>query len=591
MTKSKILLAVLILLTNIAFGQNTLFNFLSENDKTFTKQELAKIDKLKENLVFKEFHVANVGSVRSLENGKVLPINLPSVKGVLLAERTQIVALNENEFIWEGVFPNDEGSIFINATNEGIFGRVKYQEFTYSIEALGKGKILMLLHDNEVFTPNECGTDHSSGHLDHNTKLESRTHCEHLPIRVGVLFTQAAQNTGLNMNNIATTAVNDLNTILSNSNVAYHDARFLLSGVQLLAGFNETGDVGTDINNLPNNVAAQNFRNQTLSDVVVLLTNGNYGGVLGIARQIGAANGNAYAIVQANTANANFTFGHEVTHLIGGRHQQCNIFTNPGCDDTPGFRHGFAYQTGFWPFRSNKTTLMHQLRNGFARQRELSFPTQKGTAAGNHNARMMSENACAVSQFRANPMTLQITGPSCIETHQNGTWCVSVSNCTNIQNIIWQGSSDGWNYTNIGSSTCVTLPLYNQYELYLRVTVTCAGGQTAFTDFMVVNCDGEIEPERPSIPDFTEIHPEIEVYPNPASSDITLFIKNVRDEPKDIFISNTFGVRTKINYNYDPISKSIFAQYNAELLSKGLHIITYYENNTIVSKKLMIHHE
>lgn len=152
MTKSKILLAVLILLTNIAFGQNTLFNFLSENDKTFTKQELAKIDKLKENLVFKEFHVANVGSVRSLENGKVLPINLPSVKGVLLAERTQIVALNENEFIWEGVFPNDEGSIFINATNEGIFGRVKYQEFTYSIEALGKGKILMLLHDNEVFT-------------------------------------------------------------------------------------------------------------------------------------------------------------------------------------------------------------------------------------------------------------------------------------------------------------------------------------------------------------------------------------------------------------------------------------------------------
>jgi hypothetical protein len=72
---------------------------------------------------------------------------------------------------------------------------------------------------------------------------------------------------------------------------------------------------------------------------------------------------------------------------------------------------------------------------------------------------------------------------------------------------------------------------------------------------------------------------------------VTLVIKIVSSDPKEVFISNPFGVRTKINYNYEPSSKSIFAQYNAELLSKGLHIITYLENNTIVSKKLMIQHE
>jgi len=98
MTNSKILLAVFILLANFAFGQNNLFNFLSENDKTLTKQEKAKIDRLKKNLVFKEFHVAIVGSVKALENRDKLPINLPNVKGILFAERTQLDALNENEF-------------------------------------------------------------------------------------------------------------------------------------------------------------------------------------------------------------------------------------------------------------------------------------------------------------------------------------------------------------------------------------------------------------------------------------------------------------------------------------------------------------
>jgi len=84
--------------------------------------------------------------------------------------------------------------------------------------------------------------------------------------------------------------------------------------------------------------------------------------------------------------------------------------------------------------------------------------------------------------------------------------------------------------------------------------------------------------------------PDIEIFPNPASSDFTLVIKNVSSEPKDVFISTPFGVRTKILFSYDQLSKSIFAQYNAELLSNGLHLITYYDNNTIVSKKLMIHH-
>jgi hypothetical protein len=534
--------------------------------------------------------------VKALENRNVLPINIPNVKGILLAERTKLDATNENEYIWEGVFPNDEGSIFINSTMEGIFGRVKYQEFTYTIESIGKGKILMLLNNNEVFTPSECGTDHSYSDLDKNVKLESRNHCSDLPIRVGVLFTQAAQNTGLNMNNIATTAINDLNTMLTNSNVANHDARFLLSGVEILPNFIETNtnvdpgvNIENDINRLPTIFAANDFRTRTLSDIVVLLTNGGaYGNILGVARDIGAVDANAYAIVQANIANANFTFGHEVVHIIGGRHQQCNIFLNGGCDDTPGFRHGFSYQTGIWPFRSNRTTLMHQLRQNFTRERLISFPPNRGNAANNDNARMMGENACAVSQFELNPLSINITGPSCISSTTTGTWCVNISNCPTVQSISWQRSYDGWNYTSIGNTSCISTTHFSP-NTFLRVTVNCTGGQTATANFTLSTCNlAVVSTENNEVQ--VEKTPDIEIFPNPASSDFTLVIKNVSSEPKDVFISTPFGVRTKIHFSYDQLSKSIFAQYNAELLSNGLHLITYYDNNTIVSKKLIIHH-
>src|SRR5690606_17234090 len=99
-----------------------------------------------------------------------------------------------------------------------------------------------------------------------------------------------------------------------------------------------------DVENLHNNATAQNLRNQFEADLVVLLTNGAwYGGFVGLAEAFGPAEDDAYAIVQVLHATSSLTFAHEVGHLMGGKHQQCSIFLNGGCDDTLGDAHGYGF--------------------------------------------------------------------------------------------------------------------------------------------------------------------------------------------------------------------------------------------------------
>jgi hypothetical protein len=333
-----------------------------------------------------------------------------------------------------------------------------------------------------------------------------------------------------------------------------------------------------------------------------LLTNGPYGTRLGRVVEIGPSITNAYAIVQSNAANGNFTFGHEVTHLIGGRHQQCVIFDECagtsnamqcGCDNTPGFNHGFSYRTGFFPFRSEKITLMHQLREGFTRQRELSFPTQKGTPIANDNARMMRENACTVSSFRGDPMSINIYGPQYISIPTTETYCVSIFNCNNTQSVNWQVSNDGWTYYNGGSNSC-TSQFINSNTFYLRVTVVCNDGQTR-TSFRTVYSDINLKiikekdvEQQTKTKSSTE---QFEVFPNPSISRSTIKISNVKDEPSKVVISNSSGFSKGVVFKYDSQNKIVYSELNTSDLDNGLYILSCTVENKVISSKILIQHE
>ncbi len=591
---------ILLLNSNYSFAQKDLefINEITKEQADLTGQQNAKYLKIKENKAFKEVLIIRVGNVRTLEKRGALHIKIPGLPGALVAHREALEVRGENEFQWTGRFRDDSGEVFINATNEGIFGRIIYEDDVYQLEGLGDGKSLFMKVNKEILTPEECGTIQPELKATKKNR-QLKNHCAAVPIRVGVLFTQAAQNTGLNMNNIAQVAIADLNTSITSSGLTSHDVSFQVAGVQFLNGFVETANICNDAATLSNDNNAIQFRNDLniLADVVILLTDGPYGLAVGCANAIEANAAQAFGIVQAAQANAVFSFGHEVIHLIGGRHQQCALFFNPGCDDTPGFEHGWKYRTGWWPFRKEKTTIMHQQQNGWTRQREVSNPAVHGNANLNDNAQMLEDNACNVAAFMVNPMTVNITGPSVVEENSSGTWCFTVQNCNTIQNRLWEVSTDGWNYTFAGSGNCITRIITSEI-LHIRLTVTCTDGQVV-TDFHIVFSSGGFELAQPkeeeslkslSLETTLDLSStEILTYPNPTLEDLNIVYNISKGTNTDIYLTDMMG-RSQIIFN----GTSQFSEQKTITLpvvqySPGLYILTVIRDNSIHSKKIMIH--
>ena len=260
--------------------------------------------------------------------------------------------------------------------------------------------------------------------------------------------------------------------------------------------FNESGNIEQDVNLLTNDSEANALRNLYGADIAILLTDGNYQGVAGIVKEIGASASTAFAIVQVDFATMGFTFAHEAGHLQGAYHQQCAVYTRGGCAPVTvsGGPHGFGFQAGIWPFQKYKYTIMHQNGAGGTRIQYYSNPDVEyhgddtGTA-NNNNALKLSQTASTMAGFRTNTMlSASITGitSGCSGTY---TWSSNVSGGSGSYTYQWETSTNGITYTYAGSSSSYTGTLPPSSDLYLKLTVT-SGGQEE-TDFQwVENLDG-----------------------------------------------------------------------------------------------------
>lgn len=127
-----------------------------------------------------------------------------------------------------------------------------------------------------------------------------------------MLYTANAAQ-GRDIGGITSLAIQEANESYGNSQV--NNLRIAVAHVQQI-NFTESGRIFDDLEDLTNNAAVQNLRNQHNADAVVLLTDGNYvignRRILGIADEILADANSAYAIVEAeHAAGPDYTFPHE----------------------------------------------------------------------------------------------------------------------------------------------------------------------------------------------------------------------------------------------------------------------------------------
>lgn len=223
-------------------------------------------------------------------------------------------------------------------------------------------------------------------------------------IRVLINYTPAAKATTSNIAGLIDLAIAETNQGYVNAGV---NARVELAHTAPVS-YSESGSNGTDRaryaavdDRVMDEIHGQ--RNTYLADVSVLLTEGNDGCGNG---SIYASATSAFAVVTADCATGNYSFGHELGHLFGARH-------NPEEDSTS---TPYAYGHGYLaPGRNWRTIMAYPCTNSCPRLNYWSNPSKTrdgvamGTTSMSNNARVLNERAAVLALFRAAPAGSGVT--------------------------------------------------------------------------------------------------------------------------------------------------------------------------------------
>jgi hypothetical protein len=280
------------------------------------------------------------------------------------------------------------------------------------------------------------------------------------------------------------------------------------------------------------------------------------------------------------------------------------IYNNPGCDDTNVNAHGFNYCKGFWCFAgggTKRSTLVHQLRDGHTRILNFSNPNVQvgGGATGTsteNNATQVSSQFLTVANFRAGNTTMLVgmTGLGYVPAFSTQTWEADVRCGTPGFTFQWATSSDGIDFTPIGSGATVTFTVGNS-DFFIRVIVTDANGQVGETTMPVTIdngcswCPQELKvPTKPVTNHLNEI--QISAFPNPANDNINFKLMIPSEYIVKLEIIDYLGKVIQTVQNEKLPKGEYNAEYNTSALPSGVYMYRLIAGDQTITKKIIISH-
>ena len=563
----------------------------SVSQSQLNSSQLAKLNNLSASQLHDSFQLVQVQNLAASQVNAKVRLALSTLPCVdLIFTATKVDYISENDYYWSGFIDSDVdapckgGSITLMAKNGEKFGSIIFDDYSYEFQDLGDGVQALSRFKTEMIDENECGINSNTpgyrvgsqpeeNNPSVNRIIPCQANCE---VRVLVLWTQAAQNIEANINNRIALAIAQTNQAYQNSQVGEASVRIVLAGSQMINFVETPNQIQPDVNALAARADVQALRNILQADLVVLLTNGNYGGFYGVVQAIGPNFNGAYSITQTNAATGGrFTFAHEVGHLFGARHD---------IDPTGTIEHGYTFNTGVI-FTKHRYTLLATMPARKTRELNYSNPDVKiknkatGTANHNNNAQQHRNTGCTVANFFANPFPPFSLNIDAVQQDCYQGWADAVVQCgTAPYTFNWEMSLDGMDYQPLGNTESVNFYFYCQSNTFLnlRLTVTDAT-LTSLTTYRHLEISNGY-PLRPAhekaIISYTENSPIIQrVYPNPPGSmmQIELMLPNTGNISVDI-IDATGNVKKQIfNGNVSIGKKTITV--NTTVLNSGIYQI------------------
>ncbi|HEX2207546.1 MAG TPA: M12 family metallo-peptidase [Longimicrobium sp.] len=356
-----------------------------------------------------EVHVARIAPAAEelMRQGTALRVAVaPGMQVVALGERVQ--RRTDRDISWAGPVLGGNGWVQMVLAEEGVTATVTVGTEQYTIEPLGNGMHAVSRLDQSKLPP-EHSPDNPTGVLDTPPPFESLAAREPAgdvgiaavsTINVLVVYTASAASAAGNISSRIQLAVDETNQSYVNSGininlvrvhtaqVTYNEANRSFS--QHVSALRSTTD------GIMDNV--HTLRNTYAADVVVLVVNDSE--ACGIASTIKATATSAFAVAHWSCITGYYSFGHEIGHLQGARHDR---FVDPSTSP-------YAYGHGFIPSTKNWRTVMAYGNNcsNCTRIQWWSSPLKTypvtgqvmGTTQYEDNARVLNTTAPTVAAFR-----------------------------------------------------------------------------------------------------------------------------------------------------------------------------------------------
>jgi len=418
-----------------------LFRYVDPNSVGMTQRQSELLTTIRNRPTSIDVHLVRINDLSSLSDRQSLSLNFPTE-----FRESSINYINrprEGAFSWFGSIGNGEGNVRLTVVGSDASGMFHIGSAIYTLEPLGQGLLALIHLDQSKFPPDEPPNAYSTtkakkigpksdGTLSPSPSLlkENQATAAPTPVTIYVLvvYTDLADALSGPMDVVIAGFIDELDDIRVKS---FHSKKVELAYSYRVSGYMETGNSRTDVERLwgtddgfMDDVHA--IRDQKGADLVVLVV-GTIADACGEAFGIEVGASDAFAVVMLACAQGNYSFAHEVGHLIGGRHDV--LF-----DDTPSFAHGYKL-VGI----NNKTIMSIKANEDnripyWSSDDSVTINSQKyvlGNNLTNNVRKKWIDRAKDVKNFRPPPpLSVNISGPTtaqCVTTTYNanlsfGTW-------------------------------------------------------------------------------------------------------------------------------------------------------------------------
>ncbi len=506
-----------------------------------------------------------------------------------LVKKDTIDARGVNNFFF--VASNGDTHVMISVLDSDIQGVIETPTNVYSIETYKKNRYILITVDysmlHEICNENEIienenmeNLEESALEIDDNITgedVELKSYSDYdCKIRVLVLYTSSAESSVSNIINTVNTAVSLTNQSFVNSLINYRIELAYLGKTS----YTESGSYTTDLQRFRNTNdgymdEVHNLREKYSADICVLLS--YYTSLCGIAYGIGTSSSDAFCLVSAYStcATTNYSFGHEIGHLLGCRHD-----TYVDSNTTP-----FAYGHGYInPSKTWRTIMAYA--NGCSTCPRLLYwsnpnvtysGTPMGTTTTEYNAKVWNNQASTFMAYKQPPNTVTATN----------TIVNSNSDYLNIQAKQTIQSSGTVNIDKDAVFTSGSTIVFNP-----GVTITGDMVNARISNVSDCgDCKGELKSfNNLSHTQVNEIQDyNIEVYPNPTNNEINISYNLQNNSIVDIYVVNLFAEKVlTISNNESQKANRYLKTVSFSNLTPAVYFIVCKINNETITRKIIL---